>query len=114
MVDTGASLVALRKSAAVAIGIEPKPGAYTAAVSTANGTVMAARVRLNEIAIGDITVYDVNALVLPDQALGQICSACLFCPGYGVTNMPTARWFSSNKPPHYRKLCMDRFAPCWR
>jgi aspartyl protease family protein len=71
MVDTGASLVILRESDAGQIGVRPLPGDYTATVSTANGTIKAAHAKLSRIEIGDITVYDVPALVLPDEALGQ-------------------------------------------
>src|SRR3712207_6483078 len=41
MVDTGASVVALRKSDAEAVGIRPAPAAYEHPVSTANGTTYA-------------------------------------------------------------------------
>ncbi|HEX3710343.1 MAG TPA: TIGR02281 family clan AA aspartic protease [Pseudolabrys sp.] len=69
MVDTGASLVALRESDAAMIGIRPMPSDYTAVVSTANGQVKAARAKLARVEIGDIIVYDVPALVLPDDVL---------------------------------------------
>lgn len=70
VVDTGASLVVLRESDAARVGIHPAARDYTARVSTANGDIKAARARLNRVGIGDITVYDVTALVLPDEALG--------------------------------------------
>ena len=69
MVDTGASLVALRESDAGMIGIHPMPSDYTATVSTANGKVKAARTKLDRVELGEITVFDVPALVLPDEAL---------------------------------------------
>jgi aspartyl protease family protein len=71
MVDTGASMVVLRESAAAEIGIRPMPADYTARVSTANGTIKGAPTRLDRIELGDITVFDVPALVLPDEALAQ-------------------------------------------
>ncbi|MGC1466315.1 MAG: TIGR02281 family clan AA aspartic protease [Pseudolabrys sp.] len=71
IVDTGASLVTLRESDAASLGIHPAPADYNASVSTANGRIKAARTRLNRIEIGDITVYNVSALVLPDEALGK-------------------------------------------
>ncbi len=71
MVDTGASLVALRESDAAEVGIRPVPRDYTATVATANGKIKAARAKLDRIEIGDITVYDVPAIVLPDEALSQ-------------------------------------------
>jgi aspartyl protease family protein len=71
LVDTGASLVVLRESDAAMIGIRPMRSDYTATVTTANGKLKAAPVRLERIEIGDITVFDVPALVLPDEALSQ-------------------------------------------
>ena len=71
MVDTGASLVILRESDAAEVGIRPMPDDYTAMVSTANGKIKAARAKLDRVEIGDITVFDVPALVLPDEALAQ-------------------------------------------
>lgn len=71
MIDTGASLVVLRESDAANAGLRPMPGAYTATVSTANGKVKAAPVKIDRIEVGGITVYDVPALVLPDDILGK-------------------------------------------
>jgi aspartyl protease family protein len=71
MVDTGASLVIIRESDAAQIGIRPMRSDYTAAVSTANGKIKAAPAKLERVEVGGITVYDVPALVLPDDALWQ-------------------------------------------
>lgn len=71
MVDTGASLVIMRESDAAQVGIRPLPRDYSATVSTANGKIKAAPAKLGRIEVGGITVYDVPALVLPDEALGQ-------------------------------------------
>ena len=71
IVDTGASLVVLRESDAARVGLRPMPRDYNAAVSTANGRIKAARTRLDRVEVGGITVYDVQALVLPDEALAQ-------------------------------------------
>jgi len=69
IVDTGASLVILRASDAARIGIRPMRNEYTATVSTANGKINAARATLDRVELGGITVRDVPALVLPDEAL---------------------------------------------
>jgi aspartyl protease family protein len=71
IVDTGASLVIIRESDAAQIGIRPMRSDYTATVSTANGKIKAAPAKLDQIEVGGITVYDVPALVLPDEALWQ-------------------------------------------
>jgi aspartyl protease family protein len=71
MVDTGASVVALNESSAARFGLRPTPGQYTANVSTANGTVKAARVRIEMLDVGGLIVRDVDAMVLPDEALSE-------------------------------------------
>jgi|SRR5476651_305828 aspartyl protease family protein len=71
MVDTGASLVIIRESDAAQIGIRPKRSDYTANVSTANGNAKAAPAKIDRIEVGGITVYDVQALVMQDDALWQ-------------------------------------------
>lgn len=69
LVDTGASLVVLRESSAAQAGIRPQPHDYTATAVTANGKIKAAPAKIERIEVGGITVYDVPAIVLPDEAL---------------------------------------------
>jgi aspartyl protease family protein len=69
MVDTGASMIALRETAAARLGIHPAARDYTVRTQTANGVGRAARVMLNRIEIDGITVRDVEAFVVPDQQL---------------------------------------------
>lgn len=71
MVDTGASVIALNETSAAQIGVRPLRSDYTANVSTANGSVKAARTRLAMVDIGGLVVRDVDALVLPDAALSE-------------------------------------------
>jgi len=71
MVDTGASLIALNESSAARFGLRPSPGDYNATVSTANGTIKAARTRLAMVELGGLVVRDVEAMVLPDEALSE-------------------------------------------
>jgi aspartyl protease family protein len=71
MVDTGASLVALNEKSAARFGLRPSRADYTATVSTANGTIKAARTRLAMLEIGGLVVRDVDAMVLPDEALSE-------------------------------------------
>ena len=71
VVDTGASLVIVRESDAATIGIHPMRSEFTRAVSTANGTIKAAPATLDRVEVGGITVFDVRALVLPDEALSH-------------------------------------------
>ena len=71
MVDTGASVIALNESSAAQIGIRPSPADYKANVSTANGTIKGARTRLSEVNVGGLVVRDVDAMILPDEALSE-------------------------------------------
>jgi len=71
MVDTGASVVALNESSAARFGLRPPRGEYNATVTTANGTIKAARTRLAMIDVGGLVVRDVEAMVLPDSALSE-------------------------------------------
>jgi aspartyl protease family protein len=71
IVDTGASHIALRESAAARLGIHPAPRDYTIRTSTANGIIAAAPVRLHMVEVGGIVVRDVTGFVLPDQALSD-------------------------------------------
>jgi len=88
MVDTGASVVALREGDAARLGIHPAEGDYTARISTANGMVKAARVALSRVDVGDISVRDVTAVVLPDAALGQNL--------LGMSFLSRTRWAQQN------------------
>ena len=71
MVDTGASVVALNESSAARFGLRPSRTDYRATVSTANGTVKAAPTRLAMVEVGELIVRDVDAMVLPDEALSE-------------------------------------------
>lgn len=71
MVDTGASMIALNETSAARFGLRPSRGDYNATVSTANGTIKAARTRLAMVDVGGLVVRDVDAMVLPDEALSE-------------------------------------------
>jgi aspartyl protease family protein len=71
MVDTGASVIALNETSAARIGVRPSRNDYTALVTTANGKIKAARMRLAMVDVGGLVVRDVDAMVLPDEALSE-------------------------------------------
>ncbi|MEA2935912.1 MAG: aspartyl protease family protein [Variibacter sp.] len=71
MVDTGASVVALNTSEAERLGIYPAARDFRTDVQTANGIVRAASTLLPSVEIGGITVRNVSALIVPDEALGE-------------------------------------------
>ena len=71
MVDTGASVIALTAKDAARLGIRPMRSEFTATVRTANGAIKAAPASLNSVEVDGITVRDVRALILPDEALSE-------------------------------------------
>lgn len=71
IVDTGATVVALNSATAKRLNIAPNQSDYRAKVQTANGTIDAAAVRLDEVRIGNAVVRGVDAVVLPDSALND-------------------------------------------
>src|SRR5436305_14329682 len=71
MVDTGASVIALNETSAARFGLRPSRGDYNATVSTANGTIKAARTRLAMAELRGIVARDVDAMVLPGEARSE-------------------------------------------
>jgi aspartyl protease family protein len=69
MVDTGATVVALRESDAMSAGIRIHASEFRHPVQTANGTTNAAEAMLDSVTVEDIEVRNVRALVLPDDQL---------------------------------------------
>ena len=65
MVDTGATSVAIGANAASEFGLDFRDSTATATL-TANGAVAARRITLNSVRVGDVTVYNVDAIVVPD------------------------------------------------
>lgn len=64
MVDTGATVVALRYEDAERMGLIRSGEKFDRRVSTANGVARAMAVRLNRVDVENVTLYDVEALVL--------------------------------------------------
>jgi aspartyl protease family protein len=71
IVDTGASTIVLRPEDAKKAGIDVSKLSFTIPVLTANGRTVAARVRLNSVAIGPLQREDVDALVAERGALAE-------------------------------------------
>jgi len=51
--------------------LRPSRSEYNATVTTANGTIKAARTRIAMLEVGGLVVRDVDAMVLPDAALSE-------------------------------------------
>jgi aspartyl protease family protein len=71
MVDTGASVIALKSEDAATLGIRPVGRDYMGMVGTANGTVRVAPVELGTVEVDDLEVHNVAAVVMPSGALGE-------------------------------------------
>jgi aspartyl protease family protein len=71
LVDTGASTVVLKPADAERAGIDLGALNFSTPVNTANGTTFAAPVRLRSLAIGDIVLDDVEALVSKPGTLNE-------------------------------------------
>ncbi|GAB5509035.1 MAG: TIGR02281 family clan AA aspartic protease [Hyphomicrobiales bacterium] len=70
LVDTGASAVILRESAARRAGYSFQNADFTVPVNTANGQTHFAAITLREVELGSIRVRNVQALVGRDDELG--------------------------------------------
>ena len=64
MVDTGATSIAMSASDAERAGIAYKTG-EAVRMSTANGISQGFRIKLNSVRVGDVEVFDVDAVVIP-------------------------------------------------
>ena len=71
IVDTGATSIVLTPEDARKAGFDPEKLSYRVPVLTANGRTVAARVRLNEVAIGPLDRTKVEALIARPGALTQ-------------------------------------------
>ncbi|MBL8376292.1 MAG: TIGR02281 family clan AA aspartic protease [Burkholderiales bacterium] len=69
LVDTGATLIAIDAATAQRVGINYRNGTPVLA-STANGTVRAWRVKFDSVALGPITLFNVDGSVLEGPGIG--------------------------------------------
>jgi aspartyl protease family protein len=83
MVDTGATSVAMGVQDAERAGIDYK-GGQSVAVSTANGSVRGYRVKLASVRVGDVEVFDVDAVVTP-QAMPYMLLGNSFLTRFAMT-----------------------------
>ena len=69
MVDTGASAVVLSYEDADKIGLWPRSLRFEIPVATANGMLKAAQVTLRRVEVDNVSVRDVDGLVLPEGVM---------------------------------------------
>jgi len=66
VVDTGATMVAMGADTASQIGLDPAASRQSAAM-TANGAVATRMITLAKVTVGDVTIYNVEAMVMPQS-----------------------------------------------
>jgi len=71
MVDTGASVIALTERDAGRLGYHPAARDWVGKAQTANGIVRTAPIRLDMVEVGGVIVRDVQAIVMPEEALSE-------------------------------------------
>ena len=64
LLDTGASDIAIPETVAEGLGLSK---GHAIVIKTANGNAKAYRTRLENVAIGDIRLYDLNAIILTNM-----------------------------------------------
>jgi aspartyl protease family protein len=69
LVDTGATITAIPGELQQKLGLKAGPAT---SVSTANGLTTAYLTRLDQLSIGDIELFDVNASIIPGMGVGEI------------------------------------------
>ena len=69
LVDTGATTTAIPGSMQQALGLKAGPAT---SVSTANGRTTAYLTRLDQLAIGEIELFEVNASIIPGMKVNKI------------------------------------------
>ena len=84
VVDTGATTVAMGADVAAALGLDPK-NSTAAGAMTANGVVSTRVLTLNSVRVGDVTVYNVEAMVMP-QAMPVVLLGNSFLSHFQMHN----------------------------
>ncbi len=77
MVDTGATTVAIGISDAQRMGIDYLQQGTPVRMNTANGSVLAWRVKLNSVRVGDVEIFDVEAVVGPNMPFALLGNSFL-------------------------------------
>lgn len=96
LVDTGATLVALSYEDAERAGVFVTPRDFKYGVNTANGVARVARVRLDSVAIGEIRVRDVDAVVSERGAMHGTLLGMSFLGKVGKVQMANGRLMLSD------------------
>jgi aspartyl protease family protein len=76
MVDTGATTIAIGIADAQRLGIDYQKGQLVR-MNTANGTAQGWRVKLNSVRVGDVEVFDVEAVIGPNMPFALLGNSFL-------------------------------------
>jgi len=85
IVDTGATLVSMGVEDAQRLGIDYRRG-QLARSDTANGAITVYKVKLSSVRVGDVEVYDVDAIVMP-AGTNQILLGNSFLSRFQMTRL---------------------------
>ena len=66
IIDTGATSIAMGADVATRLGLDYDSSTATAAM-TANGAVPARKLTLNKVTVGDVTIFNVECMVVPQS-----------------------------------------------
>jgi aspartyl protease family protein len=91
LVDTGATMVALTREDADALGVRPLPSDFRLSLNTANGAVQAAMVTLAQISVGGISALDVPAVVMPPGVMQESLLGMSFLKKLGGFEVASGR-----------------------
>jgi gag-polyprotein putative aspartyl protease len=91
--------VASGSACAIVCAGRPSVGDYIATITPASGSIKATRTRLAMVELGGLIVRDVEAMVLPDDALSENLLGLSFLSKLKRSNTPTARWCWSSEAP---------------
>ncbi len=72
LVDTGATLIAMNGQQARRLGIDYRLNGQPAVVNTASGTEQAYQVKLARVKLGDIELFDIDAVVLDGSSPSEV------------------------------------------
>ncbi len=78
LVDTGASAIAMNGAEARRLGISYRVEGEPVGITTASGVVRGHRVTLDRVALGDITLRNIDALVIDGQQPEQVLLGMTF------------------------------------
>ena len=78
MIDTGATAIAMSSTEARRLGIVYRLDGDPVGVTTASGTVPGHRITLDRVAVGDIALRNVEALVIPGDLPEQVLLGLTF------------------------------------